>query len=183
MSGRATRRRERPARTPAWLLGLIGLLIVGGVLVVGYLAGRNEVVPGGGVPFADLKVGECLDIRVEGVPPDKVASDEAVRDATVLGDARRVPCNQPHSHEVAQTTGLDVGDDYRGDDALIRISGPACEAGFADYVGHDLQGSTLGLVIVVPDPVRWQANVRRAVCLIRRNDGQYATATLRHSGS
>ena len=165
------------------MTGLIALLIVGGVLLIGYLAGRDEVVPGGGIAFADLTVGECLDIRVEGVPPDTVASDEAVRDATVLGDARRVECTAPHSHEVAETTGLDVGDAYRGDDALIRISSPACEAGFAKYVGRDVQGSALGLVVVVPDTVRWQQNVRRAVCLIRRNDGQYATQRLRGSGS
>lgn len=159
------------------------MLIVGGVLLLGYLAGRG---PAGGVErvaFRDLKVAECLDVRVEGVPPDRLASDDSVRDAVLGGDAERVPCAGPHSHEVAETTGFSVGDRYRGEETLTLLARPACEAGFANYVGRDVEGSALGLVIVVPDTVSWQDGQRRAVCLIRRNDGQYATRAMRGSGS
>jgi hypothetical protein len=183
MSRGAARRTDRPARLPTWTLGIIAALVVGAVLVLGYLAGQGTAGGADRIAFRDLKVGECLDVRVEGVPPDRVANDDAVRGAVLLGDAQRVACSGPHSHEVAETTGFDVGDAYRGEETLILLARPACEAGFATYVGHDVEGSALGLNIVAPDQGHWQRNDRRAVCLIRRNDGTYATGRLRDSGS
>jgi hypothetical protein len=170
---------------PGWTLGIIGALVIGGVLVLGYLVGA-DLLPtdrSDEVAFGDAAVGQCLDIRVEGVPPTRVASDDAVRDALVLGDARRVACSRPHSHEVAEVTGFDVGDAYPGDDFLIAIARPACQAGFRTYVGRDLEGSAIGMLIVAPDPIRWEDGDRRAVCLIRRNDGAYATGALRGTGT
>jgi hypothetical protein len=185
-------------------LVLVGIGLV--VLAVGGLIAFTARSSAGEHPsFAQLAVGTCLDLPLAAITPAPAtptpvplepgssptpgpsatpAPPEDQASAAILaGQATRVSCSGSHTHEVVGTTGIQVGDAYIGRAFLLDIAVPACSSSFRDYVGHDVDGSTLALTIVVPDQDAWDAKVRRAVCLASRADGTAATGSMKGSGT
>ena len=184
------------------------LVLVGTALVVlavgGIVAFTSRASAQDHPSFAQLAVGQCLDLPLAAVTPapptgtpvpiepgasptrhprPRLHPLRIMASAAILaGQATRVSCSGTHSHEVVGTTGIEIGDRYLGRAFLLHVAVPACSSSFQDYVGHAVDGSQLAMTIVVPDQAAWDAKERRAVCIASRADGSQATGPLKGSG-
>src|SRR5262245_12969886 len=136
------------------------LVIVGIALVVlaigGVVAFTSRSSADEHPSFAQLAVGYCLDLPEAAITPAPATAtpvpvepgasstpgpsatpappEDPVSAAVLAGQATRVSCSGPHTHEVVGTTGIKIGETYQGRAFLQSITGPACSSSFAEYV-------------------------------------------------
>jgi heme A synthase len=162
------------------------LLVVVGALLLASVQGKFE-------DPANLVVGDCLYVPTAAAkdPTSARPIGEAavVADAVLAGGAQKAGCAGSHGHEVsAIVTGpepsvvpgampllLDRG-------AIQQLTKPLCEAAFAGYIGHALEGSAYVTFPAVPEAPEWIAGGRRTICLVARNDGVWLDHPARGSG-
>lgn len=162
------------------------LVAVVGALVIALAQGRFE-------DPRNLAVGDCLYVptaaALDPTSSRPIGEAAAVEQVVVAGGAQKAGCTASHGHEVsAIVTGPDPGPVRTGigalfdRDAIHRLVQPLCEAAFADYVGHSLDGSAFVTFPVVPEAPEWIAGGRRTLCLVARRGGTWMDHPARGSG-
>jgi hypothetical protein len=162
------------------------LVVVVGALLIAALQGRF-------VDPRNLAVGDCLYVptaaALDPTTSRPIGDAGAVELVVVAGGAQKAGCTASHGHEVsAILTGPDPGPRPSGigtlfdRDAIHRLMRPLCEAAFAGYVGHALEGSSFVTFPAVPEAPEWLAGGRRTICLVARNDGSWMDHAARGSG-
>src|SRR4051794_25261652 len=162
------------------LVVLVACLLGGWLLLI---VTRPEVVP-----VTRLAAGDCLYIHAADADPDNpsgraIGSADGAIAGLYAGGAERAGCDRSHSHEVADAWVLDdaVAAGYPGEEALrTRVAG-RCEAAFTTLVGRPSNGSSLALVVAVPEAATWDAGRRVVACLVANADGSFLDG--RASGS
>jgi len=149
---------------------------------------------GARVTPADLQVGDCLFVRVVASQSDArpVGEPHDVAGALLAGGAERAGCDASHGHEVSAIVVPPVPSTAPGEvlplldhDQMEAATAPLCDAAFASYVGHALEGSRYVTFPVVPDTdggAAWVADGRRTICVVARSDGQWMDHPAHASG-
>lgn len=166
--------------------GVIVVVVVGALLIAA-AQGRFERP-------RDLAAGDCLYVptaaALDPISTRPIGDAGAVELVVVAGGAQKAGCGASHGHEVsAIVTGPDpslpretgIGTIFDRD-AIHRLTRPLCEAAFAGYVGHSLDGSAFVTFPAVPEAPEWIAGGRRTICLVARNDGTWMDHPARSSG-
>lgn len=157
------------------------VVLVGGWLFLVVTTPKN-------VTMEKLETGMCIHVptSANGDPgaPMPIGVSGEVTGVLAYQGAVMAPCDSSHSHEVAGvfTAPGAVGAPYPGPAVLIEQARPTCEAAFASYVGHPLDGSIFELTIAVPSSDTWAQARRAGACLVSRADGQFMTAKAGGSG-
>lgn len=88
------------------------------------------------------------------------------------GALREVPCDGPHTVEVAAVLEhpLEAGSRFPGREAVDGFATEACLERFEAYVGTPYEASLLDVAIVAPDEAGWDAGDRRIACLLYDTD-------------
>jgi hypothetical protein len=165
--------------------GVIAIVVIGAVLIA-LVSGRAE-------DPRSFAVGDCLYVpTAAALDPTATRPNGAEGDVELLvfGDgAQKAGCSASHGHEVsAILTGPDPGPRASGigaafdRDAIHRLMQPLCDAAFAGYVGHSLDGSAFATFPAVPEAPEWIASGRRTICLVARRDGTWMDHPARGSG-
>jgi hypothetical protein len=179
------------------VIGWIAIHRVATAMVVGFLAVGLLLAGTQGLQVdpASLAVGDCLYVRTDAAQGDDrpIGDEHDVALTLLAGGAERASCAVSHGHEVsAIVTPAVLPTPSPGatpallDATSIRaVTGPLCNAAFAGYVGHALDGSRYATFPVVPDAggaAAWLNDGRRTICLVARADGQWMDHPARASG-
>lgn len=158
------------------------------VLVLGGWLFLNLATPAP-VNVGDLQAGDCLYLRAADADSDTPAGRPAgTSTASLLAlydqGTERAPCDGSHSHEVVlQTVFPDVaGTAFPGQGTLRERNQAACEAAFEAYVGRPVDGSSLELLVAVPNEEAWTDDIRAAPCLAGDPNGQFLLKPAKGSG-
>lgn len=120
-----------------------------------------------------LEVGQCADVpRVRvGAPIDP---------ATMA----TVPCDQPHTVEVAAVFDhpAGAGVDFPGVAAVDGYATDQCLLRFEDYVGTPYEASVLDVAFVAPGEDGWDDGDRRIACVLYHLDFEPLTGSVRGTG-
>jgi hypothetical protein len=169
------------------LVAVVGVIVIGVILLFAYVSsirGPSGPTPppprplGSTVALKDLRRGDCIDVRPDGVPADRVGTDAQVIPTVAAGKARQARCDIPHSHEVAGVTDFQNEGPYPGPTKLIAGATPACTQDADAYLGRPLEGSAYALTVGIPDPSAWAGGDRRAACLVHRADGTLSSTPM-----
>jgi hypothetical protein len=141
------------------------------------------------VRVSDLRAGDCLYIHAADADTDSPTGRPAGSSASAVAalyvdGAEKATCDGSHSHEVLlQTVFPDpAGTAYPGQDVLRERNQAACEAAFEAHVGRPADGSSLELVVAVPNEKAWNIGVRAAPCLVGDPKGQFLLKPAKGSG-
>jgi hypothetical protein len=165
--------------------GVVAVVVLGAVLIA--------LISGRAVDPRNLAAGDCLYVptaaALDPTATRPIGAEADVELLVVGGEAQKAACTASHGHEVsAILIGSDPGPRASGigtvfdRDAVHRLMQPLCEAAFADYVGHSLDGSPFVTFAAVPEAPAWIAGGRRTICLVARDDGQWMDHPARGSG-
>jgi Septum formation len=160
-------------RNPALIVILSGVgVIVLGLIVVGVVVGLPEdaerddsgrITERGEVSAFDLHEGDCFDLPT---PNSEVF------------DVSGVPCTEPHDAEVLSTFDID-GDEFPGQQAVIREAARGCKTRFADFIGVTYQRSVLDMQYLYPTEQSWNTqDDREVVCAVTDPKGKITVETL-----
>ena len=142
-------------------------------------------------------MGDCLYVRTDAAASDDrpIGGERDVALALLGSGAARAGCDASHGHEVsaivapAQAPAPTQEPGASGpllDTAGMRaMTAPLCDAAFAGYIGHALDGSRFTTFPVVPNAdgaEAWLATGMRTICLVARSDGQWLDHPARGSG-
>lgn len=106
-------------------------------------------------PFAELQVGDCVDLPGIGLP-------ETVEVETAL----RRDCTEPHGVEIYAAGPVEEDPEvaYPGDEAVVEAADELCLASFAAYVGVEYVDSALEVLHLRPDESAWSQGDRTVHC-------------------
>jgi hypothetical protein len=158
------------------------------VLVLGGWLFLNLATPAP-VDVRDLQAGDCLYLRAADADSDTptgrpAGTSMSALEALATRGAERAPCDGSHSHEVVlQTVFPDIaGAAFPGQRVLWERSQAACEEAFEAYVGRPVEGSSLELLVYVPNEEAWANGARAAPCLVGDPNGQFLLKPAKGSG-
>lgn len=179
VAGQALDELRNLRRHPVLLL-LLGLILLGGVVL--------RVLEPAVVQVEGLAVGDCIYVPTPAA--DDIETTRPLGTATEVvsglfrAGAERASCDGPHGHEVAGLLALTEPAEtaYPGQAALIERTTAACEAAFAEYVGHPAAGSRYELTIAVPRLDDWDAGRRAGACLVSSPDRTFLPSRAGGSG-
>ncbi|MFB2554540.1 septum formation family protein [Herbiconiux liangxiaofengii] len=134
----------------------VSVALLGAAVVVVWVANQLPIgAPdaGGGADGVHLTVGDCL------LDGDPVAD----------GAPTIVACDQPHHGEVFAEVALPEAPVAGYPDAswFASVSPPGCEAAFAGFIGHPVDGSSLQVSSRLPGEIEWAAGERSELCVVR----------------
>ena len=148
-----------------WILGIIGLVLFGGIVVAGGIAGWYDEER----DVNDLEVGDCVELDT---------------DALELSALPLVECDEPHQGEVFLVDELfERGGEFPGTESISRRIEDTCGGdAFEDYVGVPYLESQYELYYAAPSPQTWDAGDRTVVCFVIRPDGGTLDESVEGSG-
>jgi hypothetical protein len=164
-----------PASVPLWRRLPIGgifilvLIVAGGVGGLIFNASRSstgEIVKEGDLTAADLRVGDCFDLK-----------DPA---ADLIEDVTAVPCTAAHEYEMVFTGSLAEGA-YPSDDAFTAFFTANCIPAFDTYVGKAYLDSELDIFWLTPTSDAWDQGDRSIQCAAYHPRISRLTETLKGS--
>lgn len=112
--------------------------------------------------FDQFEVGDCWDDIYD-------EDGEIVR----TGEARIIPCDEPHFYEVYAIFEAEGGDQFPGDDDLIDQANEECGLAWTAYIGTAYQDTpALDGFAPKPSAEEWSAGVRDVVCVANYDYGR-----------
>lgn len=141
-------------------LGLVAAVILIGI-VVALASVANKV--SGGTALADLRRGDCFNTSK----------------ALVADKATRVPCEEPHTDEVAGVLSLPGGDKaaYPGQSGILEFGKRDCVQQVTEFYGEKQPLETTQVFVFGPNEAAWKNGGRAVVCSLREE------STLKRTGS
>jgi Septum formation len=152
-------------------LSVVGVIVLG-LIVAGVVIGladdaergdSGEITEAGDVSAFDLHEGDCFDLP---------KADSEVYDVS------GVPCADPHDAEVFGT--FDIGgEEFPGQQSVIRDAGRGCKSRFADFIGMSYGKSELDMQYLYPTEQSWTTQEdREVVCAVVDPKGKITVKTL-----
>ena len=83
------------------------------------------------------------------------------------GDFSSEPCERSHDGEVVGRQDWTGSDDYPGPEELGVWADQHCQAQFREFVGIDVDDSSLDLQLLYPSFSSWAEGDRRAICVVQ----------------
>lgn len=147
------------------VLGIIGLLLFGGIVVIGAIAGWYD---DDDVAAIDLEVGQCVTLDV---------------DATEVARLPVVECSEVHQGEVYAVADIEGGDEYPGESTVIARAEELCAGDrFTEFVGVAYLESIYEIYTIYPIDDTWEDGDREVVCLVVDAAGDDLTGSLEGVG-
>jgi hypothetical protein len=163
-------------RHPWWVVAVLAVAAIGTWLT---LVSRP-------VPVAEIRAGDCLYVPTAAVGTDQPIGEPAdVERVLLAGGAQEAGCTASHGHEVSAVValGFPVASGQTVTPQTLRLTAQAqCDAAFAVYVGHPLEGSRYRTFAALPTSEAFSGGSRTGFCLVARADGQWMDAPARNSG-
>ena len=155
------------------IIGAIALLVViiGGIsrcVASPERGDTGEVVGAGTEVVTDIRYGDCV---------TDVASDAS---SMVSGDIPVVPCTEPHVYEVFAVTNSSAASFNQ--DTIGAEADSYCREAFANYVGVDIDNSSLTFFNLVPTSGSWDSGDREITCLVANQSQTAVSGTYKGSG-
>ena len=148
-----------PLASRFWWVILVAAVSVGGLIFNAQRADDGSISRSGNLAIADLRVGDCFDLKEE------FDEDEAVDEITAR------PCGEPHEFELMHV-GTVASATYPSDAAFVAWLDENCLPAFAEYVGRSYSDSALDVFWFQPTPEGWEAGDHSVQCAVfdPRND-------------
>lgn len=150
-----------------WWIGLVLVVVVGGWWFGAKRDDAGQIVGGGDLQVADLRIGDCFNLA------DATATEVEQVDAR--------PCSDPHEFELFHDGTL-PGDAYPGDAAFDSWVIAECIPAFEAYVGLAYVDSALDFSYFTPQPDGWASGDHTVQCVLYEPGNTSLTASLRGAG-
>jgi hypothetical protein len=127
------------------------VVAIGAVAALGLTAFIACLIIGGGnaVTGSDLRVGDCIKSRPEGLLPFRM---------------QRVDCDRPHKGEVYAVLTMPTSPQYPGEQAIHAFQ-DNCSSEFTRYAPNTPAGPTFDRFVISPSPESWAEGERSMVCI------------------
>jgi hypothetical protein len=136
-----------------WWVILLVAVPVAGLVFNAQRGGDGAISRSGDLAVADLRVGDCFDLKEE---------DE---DEDTVDDVTARPCSEPHEFEMMHT-GTVPSDGYPSDAVFGAWLEANCLPAFERYVGLEYPASTLDVTWFQPTPDGWADGDHTVQCAI-----------------
>lgn len=120
----------------------------------------------------DLEVGDCF--------TDMGTETDA--DGATVNTVNVVDCSTPHLYEVYKNADIEA-DSFPTGDAMDQKTADVCYDAYADYVGKNLDESSLTATALTPTSSSWTLGDRTVSCVITSKDGSYLTSSAEGSNA